>query len=52
MILVLDGELRIETTEETVLRTAGEHYAFATNQDFSYLNESQHLTRFARIVVS
>ncbi len=52
MILVVEGELRIKTTEETVLRTPGEHYAFATNQDFSYINQSQHLTRFARIVVS
>lgn len=31
MILVLEGELLIETTGETVLRSAGEHYAFATS---------------------
>ncbi|TAP28626.1 XRE family transcriptional regulator [Arthrobacter sp. S41] len=52
MILVLEGELLIKTTEETVLRSAGEHYAFATSQDFSYINESRQVTRFARIVVS
>ncbi len=52
MILVFEGSLRIVTTEETVLRTAGEHYAFATSQDFSYINEGQQLTRFARIVVN
>jgi len=52
MILVFEGKLCIETTEEKVLRAAGEHYAFATSQDFSYINESQQLTRFARIVVS
>ncbi len=52
MILIFEGSLRIVTTEETVLRTAGEHYAFATSQDFSYINEGQQLTRFARIVVN
>lgn len=52
MVLVLEGSLRIETTTETVTVQAGEHYAFATDQDFTYINDGEQLTRFARIVVS
>lgn len=52
LILVFEGLIRVEKESGPVELCAGDHLAFPTAQEYSYLNHGTALARFMRVVVS
>jgi len=52
MIVVTEGQLRLELEDGVVAIEAGDHAVFSSAQQYAYANESDGVTRFLRNVVS
>ena len=52
LLMVSEGSIRVEQEHGDVLLVAGEHLAFGTAQQYSYVNDGDRRARFMRIVVS
>lgn len=52
MVLVTEGRLRIERDEGPVTLAAGEHAIYSSAQHYAYVNVSNGVTRFTRVVLS
>jgi transcriptional regulator with XRE-family HTH domain len=52
LLLVSEGSIRVEQERGDVTLAAGDHLAFGTDQQYSYVNDGDHSARFTRVVVS
>jgi transcriptional regulator with XRE-family HTH domain len=51
LLMVSEGSIRVEQERGDVVLAAGEHLAFGTAQQYSYVNDGDRRARFVRVVV-
>jgi transcriptional regulator with XRE-family HTH domain len=51
LLLVSEGTIRVEKEDGNVQLGPGDHLAFGTAQQYSYVNAGEHTARFTRVVV-